>query len=72
MAVNPRIKNPLILSIVSTAFLIPVLILSRYIFKEHLACVPNGIIWAVICVTIVIYFVLIFLVFLYYGSLGKK
>ncbi len=72
MALNPRIKNPLILSIVATVFLVPVLILSRYIFQSQLSCVPNGIIWAVISVTTVIYFILIFLVFLYYGSLGKK
>ncbi len=72
MAINPKIKNPLTLSIVATIFLIPVLILSRYIFKTQLSCVPNGIIWAIIAVTTIIYFVLIFLVFLYYGSLGRK
>lgn len=72
MALNPRIKNPLILSIVATVFLIPVLILSRYIFQTQLLSVPNGIIWAIISVTTVIYFILIFLVFLYYGSLGRK
>ena len=72
MALNPKIKNPLILSIVAAVFLIPVLILSRYIFQTQLSCVPNGIIWAVITVTTVIYFILIFLVFLYYSSLGRK
>jgi uncharacterized membrane protein len=72
MALSPRIKNPLILSIVATVFLVPVLILSRYIFRSQLSCVPGGIVWAIISVTTVIYFIIIFLVFLYYSSLGRK
>ncbi|MDD5659627.1 MAG: hypothetical protein PHR39_06425 [Actinomycetota bacterium] len=72
MAISPRIKNPLILSIVSTVFLFPILMLVKYIFKKYIAFVPNGIVWAMIAVTIVIYFVIIFLVFLYYGSLSRK
>ncbi|MCL4378849.1 MAG: hypothetical protein M1475_03350 [Actinobacteria bacterium] len=72
MALNPRVKNPLILSIVSTVFLFPVLILVKYIFRHYIIAVPNGIVWAMIVVATVIYFVIIFLVFLYYGSLGKK
>jgi beta-lactamase regulating signal transducer with metallopeptidase domain len=72
MAVNPKVKNPLILSIVSTVFLFPILVLVRYIFKSYLAAVPNGIVWAMIVVATVIYYIIIFLVFLYYGSLGKK
>jgi uncharacterized membrane protein len=72
MAVNPKVKNPLILSIVSTVFLFPVLVLVKYIFKRYLTEMPNGIVWAMIVVVTCIYFVIIFLVFLYYGSLGKK
>jgi hypothetical protein len=72
MAVNPKVKNPLILSTVSTVFLFPVLALVKYIFKLYLITVPNGIVWAMIVVVTCIYFVIIFLVFLYYGSLGKK
>lgn len=72
MALSPKLKNPLILSIVSTVFLFPILILVKYIFRNYLIAVPNGIAWAMIVVTTVIYFVIIFLVFLYYGSLGKK
>jgi len=72
MALRPRIKNPLILSIVSTVFLIPVLVLVRYIFKLQLVSISNGMIWAIISVITVIYFAVIFLIFLYYGSLGKK
>lgn len=72
MAVNPKVKNPLILSIVSTVFLFPVLILVKYIFGQYVSAMPNGIVWAMIVVTTVIYFAIIFLVFLYYGSLGKK
>lgn len=62
---NPRIKNPLILSIVSTIFLIPVLILTQYLFAD-------GIQWVMLVVTVVIYFVVIFIVFLTYGSIGRK
>jgi hypothetical protein len=72
MAVNPKVKNPLILSVVSTVFLFPILVLVRYIFKSFLIAVPGGIIWAMIVTVTCIYFVIIFLVFLYYGSLGKK
>ncbi len=72
MALSPKVKNPLILSTVSTVFLFPILILVKYIFRNYVAAVPNGIVWAMIVVTTVIYFVIIFLVFLYYGSLGKK
>ena len=72
MAINPKMKNPLILSIVSTVFLFPILVLVKYIFKSHLIAVPGGIVWAMIAVATCIYFVIIFLVFLYYGSLGKK
>jgi len=72
MAVNPKVKNPLILSTVSTVFLFPILVLVKYIFKGYLIAMPNGIVWAMIVVATCIYFVIIFLVFLYYGSLGKK
>ena len=72
MAINPKVKNPLILSIVSTVFLFPILVLVKYIFKNYLIAIPGGIVWAMIVVSTCIYFVIIFLVFLYYGSLGKK
>ena len=62
---NPKVKNPLILSIVSTVFLIPVLILAMFI-------VENTILWVLLAVTVGIYFAIIFLVFLYYGNIGKK
>ncbi len=65
MALNPKIKNPLILSIVSTIFLVPVLVLTMYIFE-------NEVKWLMLVVTVVIYFVIIFLVFLYYRNIGKK
>ena len=61
---NPRIKNPLILSIVSTVFLVPVMILTMYLF--------DAVNWIMLVVTAVIYLAVIFLVFFYYGSLGKK
>ena len=61
---NPRFRNPLILSIVATFFLVPVLILTMYIF--------NSINWMMLIVTAAIYLVIIFLVFLYYGSFGRK
>ncbi|MBA7582560.1 hypothetical protein ES708_24491 [subsurface metagenome] len=61
---NPKFRNPLVLSIVATVFLIPVLILTMYIFD-----LVN---WIMLIVTAVIYLVIIFLVFLYYGSFGKK
>ncbi|HEY4662183.1 MAG TPA: hypothetical protein VIH07_00725 [Candidatus Humimicrobiaceae bacterium] len=61
---KPRFRNPLILSIVATIFLVPVLILTMYIF--------NSINWIMLIVTAAIYMVIIFLVFLYYGSFGRK
>ena len=64
MAMNPKVKNPLILSIVSTVFLVPVLILTMYLF--------GSVNWIMLAVTAVIYLVVIFLVFLFYGGLGKK
>ncbi len=67
MSMNPKIKNPLILTIVSTVFLIPVLILTHFIFRE-VSVNP----WVIMIVNIVIYFVVMFLVFLYYGNVGRK
>ena len=67
MSVNPKIKNPLILSVVSSIFLIPVLILTYFLFRES-----NVNVWLIMAVNVVIYFVIIFLVFLYYGNIGKK
>ncbi len=64
MAMNPKVKNPIILSIVSTVFLIPVLILTMYLF--------NSVDWIMLVVTAAIYMVVIFVVFFYYGSFGKK
>ncbi|MCJ7471515.1 MAG: hypothetical protein MUP02_01715 [Actinobacteria bacterium] len=64
MAMNPKVKNPLILSIVSTVFLVPVLILTMYLF--------GSVNWIMLIVTAVIYLVVIFLVFFFYGGLGKK
>jgi len=61
---KPRFRNPLVLSIVATFFLVPVLILTMYIF--------NSINWIMLIVTAAIYLVIIFLVFLYYGSFGRK
>jgi len=72
MALSPKIKNPLILSIVSTVFLFPVLVLVKYLFRHFIVAIPNGIVWAMIVVATVIYFVIIFLIFLYYSNLGKK
>jgi len=72
MAVNPKVKNPLILSVVSTIFLFPVLVLVKYIFRQYITSVSGGIVWGMIVVCTCIYFVIIFLVFLYYGSLSKK
>ncbi len=46
-------------------FLIPVLILAMFI-------VENTILWVLLAVTVGIYFAIIFLVFLYYGNIGKK
>lgn len=67
MSMNPKVKNPLILTVVSTAFLIPVLILTHFLFRE--AAVNQ---WLIMSVNVVIYFILIFLVFLYYGNIGRK
>lgn len=64
MSMNPRVKNPLILSIVSTVFMIPVMILTMYLF--------DSVNWIMLVVTAAIYLVVIFLVFFYYGSLGRK
>jgi len=64
MAMNQRVKNPLILCTVSTVFLIPVLILSMFLI--------SNINWLLVVVTVVIYYVIMFLVFMYYGSLGRK
>jgi hypothetical protein len=67
MSINPKVKNPLIMTLVSTVFLIPVLILTHFLFREF-AVNP----WLVLVANVVIYFVLIFLVFLYYGNIGRK
>ena len=67
MSLNPKIKNPLILSVVSAVFLIPVLILTYFLFRES-----NVNVWLIMAVNVVIYFVIILLVFLYYGNIGKK
>ena len=64
MAMNPKVKNPIILSIVSTVFLVPVMILTMYLF--------GSVNWIMLIVTAVIYLVVIFLVFFFYGGLGKK
>jgi len=61
---NQRVKNPLILSIVSTVFMVLVLILSMYLF--------DSINWIMLIVTAVIYLIVIFLVFFYYGRTGKR
>jgi len=72
MSMNPKVKNPLILTVVSTVFLIPVLILSHFLFRD--AAVDSWLSnpWLIISINVVIYFVLIFLVFLYYGNIGRK
>ena len=67
MSMNPKVKNPLILTVVSTVFLIPVLILTHLLFRE---IAINQ--WLEIVINVVIYFVLIFLVFLYYGNISRK
>ena len=67
MSMNQKVKNPLILSIVSTLFLIPVLILTHFLFRESSI---NA--WVVMVVNVVIYFVIIFIVFLYYGNIGRR
>jgi len=64
MSMNPRVKNPLILSIVSTVFMVPVLILTMFLF--------NSVNWIMLAATAAIYLVVIFLVFFYYGNLGGK
>ena len=72
MSMNPKVKNPLILTVVSTVFLIPVLILTHFLFRDVAvnSWLTNP--WLIISVNVVIYFVLIFLVFLYYGNIGRK
>jgi hypothetical protein len=67
MSMNPKVKNPLILTIVSTVFLIPVLILTYFLFREVQVAI-----WVTILVNVVIYFVVMFLVFLFYGNVGKR
>jgi hypothetical protein len=72
MSINPKVKNPLIMTVVSTVFLIPVLVLTHFLFKD--AAVDSWLAnpWLIISANVVIYFVLIFLVFLYYGNIGRK
>ncbi len=61
---RPRLKNALVLSIVSTLFLIPVLVAAMYIFSQvH---------WWMLLFVLVTYFIIIFLIFLYYSRFGKK
>ncbi|MGM0366763.1 MAG: hypothetical protein ACQEP5_09560 [Actinomycetota bacterium] len=64
MALRPRLKNALVLSIVSTIFLIPVLVFAMYLF--------DLVSWWMLLVAVATYFVIIFLVFLYYSRFGKK
>jgi len=64
VSLKPRFRNSLVLSIVSTIFLVPILILTMHLFD----CLN----WWMLLVTTVIYFTIIFLVFLYYSSFGKK
>ena len=59
-----KFRNPLILSIVATVFLIPVLILTMYLF--------SSVNWVMLAVTAVIYLAIIFLVFLYYSSFRRR
>jgi hypothetical protein len=61
---NPRIKSALILGIVSTAFMVPVLVLTMYIF--------DSVNWIMLLATAAIYLAVIFLVFFYYGGTGKN
>lgn len=61
---GPRIKNPLILGIVSTVFLVPVMILAMYLF--------DSVNWIMLAATAAIYLAVIFLVFFYYGGRGRK
>ncbi len=64
MALGPRFKNALVLGIVSTIFLIPVLILAMYLF---------GLVnWWMLFFAAATYFIIILLVFLYYSRFGKK
>ncbi len=63
MSMNPRVKNPLILSIVSTVFMILAIILTMYLF--------DSINWVMLIVAAAIYLVVIFLVFFYYGRKNK-
>jgi len=64
ISMNQRVKNPLILSIVSTVFMVLVLILSMYLF--------DSINWIMLIVTAATYLIVIFLVFFYYGRAGKR
>ncbi len=64
MPIKPKFRYSLVLSIVSTVFLIPILVLAMYLF--------DSVNWWMLLVTVVIYFTIIFLVFLYYSSFGKK
>jgi len=67
MSMNPKIKNPFILTVVSTVFLIPVLILTHFLFRET-SVNP----WIIMVVNVVIYFIVMFLVFLYYGNVSRR
>jgi hypothetical protein len=49
---NPKIKNPLILSIVSTIFLVPVLIITHFLFRGVAVNV-----WIIMVVNVLIYFI---------------
>jgi len=64
VSVKPRVKNALVLGIVSTLFLIPVLVLGMHIF--------SSIDWGMLAFVSITYFVIIFAVFLYYSRAGKK
>jgi len=63
MSMNPRVKNPLILSIVSTIFMILVIILTMYLF--------DSVNWMMLIAAAAIYLIVIFLVFFYYGRKNK-
>lgn len=63
MSMNPRVKNPLILSIVSTIFMILAIILTMYLF--------DSVNWMMLIAAAAIYLVVIFLVFFYYGRKNK-
>jgi len=67
MAMNPKVKNPLILTAVSTFFLIPVLVITHFIFRG-----TDVNTWIIMLVNVLIYFIVMFLVFLYYANIGKR